>query len=199
MSGNEEIRKTIIQATRKLISQKTSITVRDIADACFVNVAAINYYFGSKDQLLSIVLDELIQEIIQSVVDRLNWIPPQTDPKDTLEIMIDMIYQYAVEHVGLIDYLFLNVENRDRASKLFVDAFYRKGEFKSMVFRKLRESSGLQDEQALNARYVMLLSCFCIPLIMQILKEPYNEAGIPSLEDTEFRKHYIQELIKMIK
>ncbi len=199
MPGSEEIKKSIIDATRRLISAKPSITVRDIAEACYVNVAAINYYFGSKDQLLSIVLNQLIQEIIQAVVDKLNQIPPETTSKETLELMITMIYQYAVEHVGLIDYLFMNVENRDLASKLFIDAFYKEGEFRTMVFRKLRESSGLQDEQALNARYVLLLSCFCIPLIIQILKVPHSEAGIPSLENEEFRRYYIQELVKMIR
>lgn len=199
MSGNEEIRRTIIDATRRLISEKPSITVRDIADACFVNVAAINYYFGSKDRLLSIVLDELVQEIVQAVVDRLNRIPPETDPSATLEIMIGMIYQYAVDHVGLINYLFLNVENRDRASKLFIDTFYRKSPFKAMVFGKLRETSGLMDEEALNARYVMILSCFCIPLVLQIFQGPRDEVGIPDLDDPEFRRHYIQELIKMIQ
>ncbi|MFA7725691.1 MAG: hypothetical protein WCX25_06405, partial [Candidatus Izemoplasmatales bacterium] len=118
---------------------------------------------------------------------------------ETLEIMINMIYGYAIDNVGLIGYLFMNVENRDRASKLFIDAFFKKGEFKDMVFEKLRQSTGLQDEQALNARYVLLFSCFCIPLVIQILSDSKSNTQIPGLQNETFRKNYINELLRMVK
>ncbi|MFA7725479.1 MAG: TetR/AcrR family transcriptional regulator, partial [Candidatus Izemoplasmatales bacterium] len=122
MSKSEETKKAIIEATRILISQKSSITIREIADACYLNVAAVNYYFGSKDYLLSLVLDQIINEITHVIIDRLNQIPVNNPVEETLEIMINMIYGYAIDNVGLIGYLFMNVENRDRASKLFIDA-----------------------------------------------------------------------------
>jgi AcrR family transcriptional regulator len=196
---NEAIKKAIIETTRELMSHKSSITIRDIADACYVNIAAVNYYFGSKDYLLSLVLDQIINEITHAIIDRLERIPLNTPIEESLEIMINMIYGYALENVGLFGYLFMNVENRDLASKLFIEAFFKKGEFKDMVFKKLRESSGLQDEQALYARYVLLFSCFCIPLVIQILTESQSEQQIPGLKNDEFRKNYINELIKMVK
>ncbi|MDD3841965.1 MAG: TetR/AcrR family transcriptional regulator [Candidatus Izemoplasmatales bacterium] len=199
MVKNEAIKKAIIETTRELMSHKSSITIRDIADACYVNIAAVNYYFGSKDYLLSLVLDQIINEITHAIIDRLERIPLNTPIEESLEIMINMIYGYALENVGLFGYLFMNVENRDLASKLFIEAFFKKGEFKDMVFKKLRESSGLQDEQALYARYVLLFSCFCIPLVIQILTESQSEQQIPGLKNDEFRKNYINELIKMVK
>lgn len=199
MVKNEAIKKAIIETTRELMSHKSSITIRDIADACYVNIAAVNYYFGSKDYLLSIVLDQIINEITHAIIDRLERIPLNTPIEESLEIMINMIYGYALENVGLFGYLFMNVENRDLASKLFIEAFFKKGEFKDMVFKKLRESSGLRDEQALYARYVLLFSCFCIPLVIQILTESQSEQQIPGLKNDEFRKNYINELIKMVK
>ncbi|MDD3126820.1 MAG: TetR/AcrR family transcriptional regulator [Candidatus Izemoplasmatales bacterium] len=199
MSKSEETKKAIIEATRILISQKSSITIREIADACYLNVAAVNYYFGSKDYLLSLVLDQIINEITHVIIDRLNQIPVNNPVEETLEIMINMIYGYAIDNVGLIGYLFMNVENRDRASKLFIDAFFKKGEFKDMVFEKLRQSTGLQDEQALNARYVLLFSCFCIPLVIQILSDSKSNTQIPGLQNETFRKNYINELLRMVK
>ena len=199
MSKSEETKKAIIEATRVLISQKSSITIREIADACYLNVAAVNYYFGSKDYLLSLVLDQIINEITHVIIDRLNQIPVNNPVEETLEIMINMIYGYAIDNVGLIGYLFMNVENRDRASKLFIDAFFKKGEFKDMVFEKLRQSTGLQDEQALNARYVLLFSCFCIPLVIQILSDSKSNTQIPGLQNETFRKNYINELLRMVK
>ncbi|MFA7045063.1 MAG: TetR/AcrR family transcriptional regulator, partial [Candidatus Izemoplasmatales bacterium] len=107
MSGNEDIRKNIIEATRKLIAKKTSITIRDIADACFVNVAAVNYYFGSKDRLLAIVLEEMIEEIKISIVETLNAFPKSHPVENILESMINLIYSYAIGNLGVIGYLFM--------------------------------------------------------------------------------------------
>lgn len=47
----------IFKAALELISENgTSVSVRDIASAADVNVAAINYHFGSKDNLISEVI-----------------------------------------------------------------------------------------------------------------------------------------------
>ncbi|NLF49098.1 MAG: TetR/AcrR family transcriptional regulator [Acholeplasmataceae bacterium] len=199
MSGNEDIRKNIIEATRKLIAKKTSITIRDIADACFVNVAAVNYYFGSKDRLLAIVLEEMIEEIKISIVETLNAFPKSHPVENILESMINLIYSYAIGNLGVIGYLFMNVENRELASKLFVDAFFKEGDFKQMVFHMMKEASDIQDESSLYARYIMLFSCFCIPLVIQILSDPESGSGLEVLTSEKFKQQYIEELMKMIR
>lgn len=199
MPVNEDIRKHIIQETRKLIAKKTSITIRDIADACFVNVAAVNYYFGSKDRLLAIVLGEMIDEIKATIVETLNRFPKEHPVEEILESMINLIYNYAVGNLGIIGYLFMNVENRELASKLFVDAFFKEGEFQRMIFQMMKESSGIQDKSSLYARYVMLFSCFCIPLVIQILSDPESGSGLEVLTSEKFKQQYIEELMKMIR
>jgi AcrR family transcriptional regulator len=198
MVGSEEIRNNIIVATRKLIAAKPSITIREIADACFVNVAAVNYYFGSKDRLLAIVLDEIIHEVKDAVLHKLGSIPNDLPIEATLERMIDLIYSYAIANSGILAYLFLNVENRDFASRLFVEAFFQEGDFKRMVFEKLRESTGLVDEEALYARYILIFSSFVIPLLIQLLQKPENGTQIPDLKNEKFKVQYIQQLVKMV-
>jgi AcrR family transcriptional regulator len=199
MSGNEDIKKTIIVATRKLIAEKSSITIREIADACYVNVAAVNYYFGSKDKLLSIVLEEMIGEITQTIVFQLNQFSTDYPVEKILENMINLIYNYAMSNLGVIGYLFMNVENRELASKLFVDAFFKEGEFKAMIFQKMRESGTVQDDTSLYARYIMLFSCFCIPLVIQILSDPESGSGLEVLQSEKFKQQYIEELMKMLR
>jgi len=199
MSGNEDIKKTIIVATRKLIAEKSTITIREIADACYVNVAAVNYYFGSKDKLLSIVLEEMIGEITQTIVFQLNQFSTDYPVEKILENMINLIYNYAMSNLGVIGYLFMNVENRELASKLFVDAFFKEGEFKAMIFQKMRESGTVQDDTSLYARYIMLFSCFCIPLVIQILSDPESGSGLEVLQSEKFKQQYIEELMKMLR
>lgn len=78
---------SIIEATLKVMAVKnsTDITIRDIAKQANVNVAAINYYFDSKEQLLEEVAnlfcsnymdisDELKRTDISPKEKLINWI-----------------------------------------------------------------------------------------------------------------------------
>ena len=62
----EKTKDKIIKSTLQIMSKDGvhSITVRKIAVAAKVNIAAINYYFGSKDSL--------IQESLKSFLETMN-------------------------------------------------------------------------------------------------------------------------------
>ncbi len=199
MTATEDIKATIIRTTRDLVAHNASITIRDIAEACFVNVAAVNYHFGSKDRLLSIVLNQFIDEIKASVVAKMDAILPATPIQVTLEAMINLIYSFAIDNSGVIGYLFMQGGNRDFASNLLLDAFFSDSEFKRMVIQKLSESTGIKDEAVLSARYILLFSCFAIPLFIQILEDAGGKGDIATLKDPNFRQAYIHELIRMIQ
>ena len=53
-------RDRIIATTINIIGQEgiQNLTTRSIAKAAAVNIAAINYYFGSKDKLVELALEE---------------------------------------------------------------------------------------------------------------------------------------------
>lgn len=199
MPANEDIRKNIIDATRRLIMQKPSITIREIADACYVNVAAVNYYFGSKDRLLAIVLEDIIGEIKEVVTTRLSQVPPDAPIEATFEVMIDLIYSYAASNVGVLAYLIMNVENRDSTSREFIDAFFKDSDFKRVVFAKLKEATGIEDDAALTARYILIFSCFVIPLLIQLIQDPDSETKIADLQNEAFKQQYIQQLVRMVR
>ncbi|MDP3131247.1 MAG: TetR/AcrR family transcriptional regulator [Bacillota bacterium] len=199
MPNNEDIRKNIIDATRRLIMQKPSITIREIADACYVNVAAVNYYFGSKDRLLAIVLEEIIDEIQGVVTTRLAQVAPDAPIEATFEMMIDLIYSYAMSNIGVLAYLIMNVENRDSTSRQFIEAFFNDSDFKKIIFAKLREVTGLEDDDALTARYVLIFSCFVIPMLIQLIQDPVHGTKIADLENEAFKRQYIQQLVRMVR
>lgn len=60
----EEIRSAIILATIECIEEDGihNVTVRKIAQKAGVNFAAINYYFGSKENLIKAAMDHAIEE-----------------------------------------------------------------------------------------------------------------------------------------
>ena len=57
---NLEIKDRIIRETKTLLMKKGSVTIKDIADACYMNIASVNYSFGSKEILINEVVSNLI-------------------------------------------------------------------------------------------------------------------------------------------
>ncbi len=100
--GKEEVKQKIILTTIECIEQEGihSVTIRKIADLAGVNVAAINYHFGSKEQLFEIVMNATLNE---SFVNNINdyeemW---QSDTKKALQLFLEDTLQGAINYPNL--------------------------------------------------------------------------------------------------
>ena len=63
MEQNTSTKENIIKTAKNLMRTNGSFTIKELADTCFINIAAVNYHFGSKDNLLTIFLQEIIYEL----------------------------------------------------------------------------------------------------------------------------------------
>lgn len=64
----ESSKRHLIDAAKTLLQRDSGIpTSRDICDTASANLAAINYYFKSKDQLLKTAVDEILEEEYQTL------------------------------------------------------------------------------------------------------------------------------------
>ncbi|MBT1706224.1 TetR/AcrR family transcriptional regulator [Chryseosolibacter indicus] len=88
-------RDKILHAARELFEEKgfDATTVRDIANKAEVNVALINYHFGSKELLLTTLIDELsnathikLSDINKSTAD------PVAKLQQAMDIMLDKTF-----------------------------------------------------------------------------------------------------------
>ena len=70
MKNQINVKEHIISVTTELIQQSngniTDITTRDIASKANVGVGLINYHFQSKDNLITICVQRIIREVVQS-------------------------------------------------------------------------------------------------------------------------------------
>ncbi|MDO9629594.1 MAG: TetR/AcrR family transcriptional regulator [Acholeplasmataceae bacterium] len=195
---SEDIKRKMIENTKKLLRTNTSITIKDIAEASYVNIAAVNYHFGSKEKLLHLVLEEIIDELkIYVTKEILNAKLRSID--EILEVFINYLFRFSLENVGLLNYLFISNELQKESSNFLIQQFFSDNDFTKMIFQSLSETTQTTNEKELQAKYVLLFSTFCIPLFLQISQmKLQNPMKIEMFVDPEFRSYYIKSIMKLM-
>ncbi|MDX9692039.1 MAG: TetR/AcrR family transcriptional regulator [Acholeplasmataceae bacterium] len=197
--ASTDIKRKMIENTKILLKDKASITIKDIADASYVNIAAVNYHFGSKENLMRIVLEEIMESLKTYVTEELILLKDDRSFEEKLEMMINYIYNFAIDNVGLLNYLFLSNELQKDSSSLLIDQFFTDNQFTRVVYQSLAESTKTMNEVELQAKYILLFSSFCIPLFIQISQmKLQGKMKIELFKDPEFRQTYIKSIMKIM-
>ena len=91
------VRERLIAATSRSITARGTVatTSRVIADAAGENLAAITYYFGSKDNLIVEALARNARELIQPVITTLT--DPEASPAEKLIRSVQMLNSILVD------------------------------------------------------------------------------------------------------
>lgn len=99
-SGEEiDTRQRIMLAARRIFSERgfDAATLREITEAAQANVAAVNYYFRSKDELIMSVLEGAVEPIValraaalEACLDRHGGNPP-------LEALVEALVRPLIE------------------------------------------------------------------------------------------------------
>ncbi len=196
---NLEIKKKIILETKALISEKRSVTIKDIADKCYMNIASVNYYFGSKEQLIQQVIKEVITDLKAEIIRLLN-VNEHKSKSELLEAMITFTYNFSLENIGLISYLFLNQDSSERAGNLLIDTFFSNNSFTQMIYEKLNVEVKTIEPMVIYAKYMILFSSFAMPLFISIASnsQPQN-SQIETFKNETFRQYFIKELLRLIE
>lgn len=89
-----EIRQRILQEAIARFAHKCSelTTIREITQATQVNLASVNYYFGSKDGLLHAVLDAVLGPLSEARAQLLHASEARYgDRPITIEVLLDAL------------------------------------------------------------------------------------------------------------
>lgn len=198
MAKDPQIKRLMIAETKKILEETGNVTIKDIAERCYVNIASVNYYFGSKDNLIFNVLSEVLADIKSQVI---HMILNRTteDSKEFLEQIITLIYNFAVDHIGMLKYFFVSDGFKEGQLFEFVRSFFMDPEFVKLVYKNLGEHLRTTDEKLLQVKYIMVFSSFFMPLIIQMIS-PTNDSDhqLDTFRDPIFKKHFIDQLIKII-
>ena len=108
MKDKEKVKEAIINATTELIEQSggeiKNITARSIADKSGVALGLINYHFESKENLIAICVQRIINKVLMSFApDKKDYSEPDglTD-KQRLTVFAQQTFDFLFDNYAII-------------------------------------------------------------------------------------------------
>ncbi len=189
-------KEAIINATKEVLKQNGNVTIKDIAEAAFVNIAAINYHFGSKDNLINIVITELIKELRTKVVKIINEKAVKGNFQELIDSIVDEVFTFAQDNQGIVSYSFVQIVNEPSSSNVFVESFLSDEQFVSLIIESLRLNFPEASYETLFAKYLVIFLSFVVPFFLNFTiineRSPYKTDAMNAFE--QFKDAYIAEL-----
>jgi len=162
-----EKQQLLLDKAIEIYNQKGEIVIRELAAEAGMNVAAVNYHFGSKDKLMSEVekyLFDSIEKLVQPV--QALDLPPEQQLKQLLSNLID----YFLKNPGSIKYFYgvlgINNENNYRLLSQIVDMG---NPYIRFCTRIIRQETGITDPFQLFCRYLQFLCSLVPPFLFGML------------------------------
>lgn len=94
-------REVIIQKTIDLIRSRNgqieTITVRDITKNASIGLGLVNYHFGSKDALMELCVERIVNEIVQAF-ETLRTEADELSPRQKLQRLGMMTFTFLFDH-----------------------------------------------------------------------------------------------------
>lgn len=183
-------RERLLDAAEEILTAKnlSSLTVRELTRRAGVNIATVNYVFGSKDGLLIDLHERMFAPMIQERMARFDALEKAGDLKvrDLVEALIDPLEQMRQEHgapaLQLYQHMILNEDDQIRnAAWLLLAPGMRR--FEELVVLALPNLP----TQALRAR-IGLVCQIAVPTTLRAL-DPFG------LDDQESNVDPLMDLI----
>ncbi len=180
--------KKILLATIDCIEEQglESLTVRSIARAAGVNIAAINYYFGTKEKL--------VEEALRSTVDEFAslWqeaIEAEETSRERFRQFCRACMDGAHKFPGITKAHIYNPMIRDDYSGYFVKRF---NDILKDIIIEIQPQAPETADRDLKMRLIQMISAAFMPALVPGLFRDFS--GF-SFADEEMRKQYVDYLV----
>lgn len=194
--SKKDVKEVLLETTKALIKKHGYVTIKDITTHSYMNVAAVNYHFGSKDRLIEAVIIDVLDELKAIISERLHKTKKDENMTLLLADMLNVLYSFVAENAGILKYLFLSIDNQLMSANELFYRFFEDATFTELVYKNLSNAIKSENPNELRARYMIIFSGAILPMLFGLLQidekvmEPYN--------DPEFRAAYITQLLRVI-
>lgn len=194
--ARDDIKTAILAKARELILSKGSFTIKELTDATHTNIAAVNYHFGSKDNLSKLIVRDLINDLKRVLSYYVFRLERGADVEKFIRELVNIIYDYTVENVALLRYLFITIDSKHITTTELYDAFFSTNEFTTVVYGHLANLIGSTNPKEISARYAIFFASSIAPMIFELVQG--KEEVVISFHDEEFKNFYIAQMIKLL-
>ncbi len=161
-TGKQDTRSKIMKTAVKIIGREgnLNVTIREIAERAAVNIAAINYHFSSKENLIEEV-ERVTMEQIQLIYNRLT--DADRTPRERLMAWADELMRYLIDYPGVIYMIGARIlQSENKSAGL--------AEYLSTADIRLnpvvQELTGISDQKLLSFKALQLLSGVAYPTLI---------------------------------
>ena len=195
MDKKELIKETALE----LFRQSGQITIREISKESGVNVASINYYFGSKDNLLT-ELEKLLIDEIKTILDKI--INNSDTVSERRENFINEVYKFVKNSPGFLKFIVTLFTSQAHYDRLVIMArIFADHNLKNFIGNMIRESAAIDDEEEINNRATIFYTSLTVSVITaQAINHPNDEGSfmITRFMDKEPFASYCNTLFDII-
>lgn len=194
--SREESKRKLIDTTKNLLRTQGNITVKDIADHSYMNIASVNYHFGSKDALINIVIKEVLDELKEAIKIKVEHYIGILEIEAFMMDILEFVYSEMLYNGGILKYLFLSNEGTMTSANELIKSFFEESEFTELVYKSLSQNLETTDPNILTARYMIIFSSCIMPIFVQLIS--LNESTVQTFKDEAFKKVYLKQLIELV-
>ncbi|UCH62648.1 MAG: TetR family transcriptional regulator [Fidelibacterota bacterium] len=182
------IREKIILAAIDCIEQAgiQAVTVRSIAERAGVNIAAINYYFGSKRELVNEVLKSTTEEFVGLWQEALE---SKDEPRERLKKFCITCIDGAFRYPGMTKAHIYGPLILNDSQGYFVKRF---NDLLGNIAKEMKVQARDEQENDLKMRLIQMISAVFLP---SLVPEMFRDFTGFSLSDAGTREVYVDFLI----
>jgi TetR/AcrR family transcriptional regulator, regulator of cefoperazone and chloramphenicol sensitivity len=180
----------ILETAAEIIGRERNLnlTIREIANRAEVNIASVNYYFGSKENLLSEV-EMLLMEKIRQIYTGLDNNSLST--REKLVNWADNLIKHLIDYPGIIYLIGTRVLERENTClNIYLNLL------ETDLIPLVKELTGINDEKIAGFKVLHLISGIVYPIL--IFSSDNETAGI-DIGNADTRKKYVRSLVVSIE
>ena len=181
----------IINAALKIITEKGNMnfTIREVILDADVNIASVNYYFGTKRKLIQEIEKKFILTLLNFQTILTN---PQIPPKQRLFQWAYALIEELIKNPGIVLILsnkLILTEQFDENIELFI------AENNRFLNAIIKEITGIEEEEQIQLKIIRFNADLFFPMLF--LKNSEKIFGF-SVEDNIIRNKYVKSVIDSI-
>ncbi|MEG1805718.1 MAG: TetR/AcrR family transcriptional regulator [Clostridia bacterium] len=195
MSNKEDLTKKtdtkrlLIETVKELLKEDSEISIKEIATAASINTAAVNYHFGTKENLIAIATNEIIDELKQQIFIFSEY--AEKKPDQALETFISELSIFTTNYKGLVKQLLIAQSNDSN----YFAVFMNDQKFIGLITEKIAKLGGSDSIYDAYAKFYILATSICVPLLFDdvVTNNPFK------FNNPEFLKCFLNQLYKILK